>query len=169
MTIFFLDLGSIFKSLEVMIMSGLKFVFAPFLSYSLDFNYFQTIVLTSLGGIIGIFFFYLLSKRLIKVYSKMYFIKNFFRIIKKSMCSLLNIENYEKKKFSRKNKLIVKVMNKYGLIGLAVLTPVLLSIPLGAFLASKYFSGKNKKVLVYLSASIVTWSFVISTIFEVIK
>ncbi|MBL4585585.1 MAG: hypothetical protein JKX84_00800 [Flavobacteriales bacterium] len=61
------------------------------------------------------------------------------------------------------NKLIVKIKRDYGLIGLAAVTPILLSIPLGTFLAARYFDNK-RKVLTYLCASVVVWSVIVSSV-----
>jgi hypothetical protein len=52
------------------------------------------------------------------------------------------------------------VKNKLGLFGIALLSPVLLSIPLGAFLGEKFFKNKSK-VILYLNASILFWFLVL--------
>ncbi len=69
----------------------------------------------------------------------------------------------KKKVFTLKNKLIVRVKRDYGLIGLAAATPVLLSIPLGTFLAARYFPNPLK-VISYLCASVVVWSVIVSSV-----
>jgi prolipoprotein diacylglyceryltransferase len=53
---------------------------------------------------------------------------------------------------------------KYGLWGIAILTPVLLSIPLGTFLANKYYRNK-KTVLFSLTLSVVCWSIIMASIY----
>jgi hypothetical protein len=156
----------IFKLIQVVIISSIKFLFAPFISIGYGFNYFQTVIFTTLGGIAGLFFFYYLSKWLMR----MYFIIcpvviSYFggeearKALQESQCRKPN-----RKKFTRKNKAIVNIRSKYGLIGIILLTPVLLSIPIGAFLAQKYYSRKNS-VLVYLSLSVILWSFFISSFY----
>ena len=69
----------------------------------------------------------------------------------------------KKRVFTWKNKLIVKVKREYGLIGLAALTPTILSIPVGTFLAARYFSDQ-KKVISYLAASVIVWSVIVSSV-----
>ena len=64
-----------------------------------------------------------------------------------------------KKKFSRKNKLIVRVKSRWGLIGLALITPTIISIPVGTLLAARYF-GNNWRTLPYMLLSVVGWGFV---------
>lgn len=156
----------IFKLIQVVIISGVKFIFAPFISIGYGFNYFQTVIFTTLGGIAGIFFFYYLSRWMIGLYFKICpLVITYFggeeakQALKESQCRKPN-----RKKFTRKNKTIVNIRGKYGLIGIILLTPVLLSIPIGAFLAQKYYSKKSH-ILVYLSLSVIMWSFFISSLY----
>ena len=81
------------------------------------------------------------------------------------LTSKMSGESTPKKKrvFTWKNKLIVKVKRDYGLIGLAAITPIFLSIPLGTFLAARFFHDQ-KKVLTYLAASVVVWSVIVSSV-----
>jgi hypothetical protein len=156
----------IFKLLQVLIVSGIKFLFAPLISIGYGFNYIQTALITAFGGILGILFFYFLSKWIIRQYyrySPMIF--SYFTGEKLALSRKILIrETIFKKKFTRKNKLIINIRNKYGFFGIIILTPVLLSIPLGAFLARKYYSERSH-TLVYMSISAVLWSFFISSIF----
>lgn len=62
--------------------------------------------------------------------------------------------------FTKQNRNIIKIKNKFGLTGIALLAPILLSIPLGAFLGEKFFKNK-KKVILYLNASILFWFLVL--------
>ena len=157
---------SVFKLIQVLVISGIKFLFAPLISIGYGFNYFQTVGISAVGGIMGILFFYFLSKWIIRQYYKYcplafsYFTGEKVEKARK----ILNCSEVPKKKFTRKNKLIINVRKKYGFIGIIFFTPILLSIPIGAFLAQKYYSKKNN-VLVYMSISIVLWSFFISSIF----
>jgi len=159
----------IFKLLQVLLISAIKFLFAPFISIGYGFNYFQTVVITAAGGILGILFFYFLSRWIIRqynLYSPWVFSYFTGEKIEKSRKKILD-DNLKRKKFTRKNKLIANIRSKYGYAGIILLTPVLLSIPIGAFLAQKYYSKKNN-TLIYLSISIVLWSFFISSVFFLI-
>jgi len=124
----------IFKLIQILILSGIKFLFAPLISIGYGFNYFQTVIFTTAGGILGILFFYFLSKWIIRQYNKFcpvvfsYFTGEKVEQAKK----ILNCEQPPKKKFTRKNKIIINIRRKYGFFGIILLTPVLLSIPLGA-------------------------------------
>ena len=65
------------------------------------------------------------------------------------------------KKDSIKKVVAVKTVKKYGLFGIAFLTPIFFSIPLGTFIALRFFPNK-KKTLPVLAAAVFGWSFVLS-------
>jgi hypothetical protein len=121
------------------------------MEFQLDF--FQTILWTNVGGILGVFFFAYLSEKILflwKKYVKIFFLKLF--KIKK------DFSTSPKKVFTKKSRRIIRVKNKYGLVGIALITPILLSIPVGVFLVVRYFN-RRKFRLVYLIGSNVIWSF----------
>ena len=57
---------------------------------------------------------------------------------------------------------------KYGLWGIAFLTPMILSIPLGTFLAIKYYRNK-KSVLLSLAIISSFWSIIMSSVYAIFK
>lgn len=61
------------------------------------------------------------------------------------------------KKFSRGSRLVVKVRQHFGLSGIAFLTPVVLSIPVGVLLALDLNSHK-KTVMTSMVFSCIFWS-----------
>lgn len=142
----------ILQILLVVILSATKFLTAPITSLNIGFGYLETLLITTIGGIIGVVFFYYLSAGIAFMFSKLMGI-----FIKKQKKSAT------KKKFTWKNKLIVRVKREYGLIGLAAITPIFLSIPLGTFLAARFFRDQ-KKVLTYLAASVLVWSVIVSSV-----
>jgi len=170
MFIVFVKAGSVFKLFQVLILSGLKFLFGPPLSFKLGFNFFQTILTTTIGGVLGVVFFFFLSEIILHLFRRAWpYLKSFFisqkKIIQKPI-KLYKAKN--KKSFSLKNKIIVFARKKYGLWGIAILTPILLSIPLGTFLANKYYKNK-KSVLISLTLSILGWSIIMSSIYAIFK
>lgn len=114
-----------------------------------DFNFFKVILVSCSGGLAGVFGFTYMSAGLIKWW-KQFKSKRF---------------NPDKTvAFKRSNRRIIRIKNRFGLAGIAILTPVLLSIPVGAFLAERFYRDK-KKVILALSISVVVWSFVLYGIF----
>ncbi|MCF8459223.1 MAG: hypothetical protein K9G46_00730 [Flavobacteriales bacterium] len=132
-------------------MSATKFLSAPITSLNIGFGYLETLLITTLGGLLGVVFFFYLSSAIMLLMSKL------------SSSSNQKKAKKPKKKFTWKNKLIIHIKREYGLIGLAAITPILLSIPLGTFLAARFFSDQ-KKVIGYLSASVIVWSVIVSSV-----
>lgn len=62
--------------------------------------------------------------------------------------------------FTKQNRRIIRIKNTFGLTGIALLSPILLSIPLGAFLGEKFYKNK-KQVILYLNAAILFWFMVL--------
>ncbi|OFX19244.1 MAG: hypothetical protein A2033_05210 [Bacteroidetes bacterium GWA2_31_9] len=148
-----------FKYLITFLFSTVKFAFSfPLAIYQYKFNYIETLITTTLGGFVGVLLFVFLTDYIVLIW-------NYLASITKinTIPLVVNNSNQPKKIITRRNKMIVKIKNKYGLIGLAILTPVLLSIPVGTFLCIRYYPNYKKTILL-LFLSIVLWSNIISFI-----
>ena len=124
----------------------------PVAVYVFKMSFFQTILYTNIGGLLGVIVSGILSKGLINLYTAFWPEK-------------LKRKRKTGKKFTRRNRQLVRLKTQYGLIGIAILTPVLLSIPVGAFLVTKYYEN-NKLSYLYLVFSQIIWS-VIYTFFYI--
>ena len=151
------------KILIVFLVSSIKFLFAPAISFGLGLNFIQTWLSTTAGGIVGVVVFFFLSKWLLRLYS-MYFFYYFHLIRVKIYTSLkISVPKFiPARRFTKRNRMIIKIVKKFGMAGIVILTPVLLSIPLGTFIATRYYST-NRFLLVYLSASVLFWSLFMSS------
>jgi len=140
---------------SVFLVSGIKLVWGAVpMGLGFGFSILKTIFVTCAGGFFGVLVFVLLSDFLIQ------------RVKKRREKKKLDTENKKPVKiFNRKNKMIVKIKKRFGLIGIAFLTPILFSIPLGCFLAMRYFKQKQK-VISYMFASVIFWSFSSSLFFD---
>lgn len=133
-------------------MSTVKFVFGGVpLALGLGFSFFQAVTVTSLGGFVGVTVFVYTSDKLIAYLKK-----------RKILKQLENPNPIRKKSFTRTNKIIIIVKQRFGLLGISLLTPLLLSIPIGCFLAVRYFNDKQR-ILIYMFGSILFWSVSISS------
>ncbi len=141
----------ILQVILVLILSSTKFLTAPITALNIGFGYVQTLVITSIGGIIGVFFFYFLSNGIMLLMAT----------VGRKLRGGKNRK--AKRSFTWKNRLIVRVKRDYGLMGLAAITPTMLSIPVGTFLAARFFEDR-RKVLTYLIASVLVWSVLISSV-----
>ena len=122
----------------------------PLVIIQFEFSFLETVFWTNVGGIAGIYFFAYLSEKLIAWWK---------RTFRRSNRKILQDEQQVKKTFTRRNRRIVKTKIKYGLIGIAVITPFLLSIPVGVFLVVRYYRSSRYKFL-YLIAANVVWSLI---------
>lgn len=137
--------------ITVFLLSTVKFVLGGVpLALTLGFSFFEAVVVTSLGGFTGVLIFVGVSDFLIKK----------FRLIKHKQDGV-KVKS-SKKMFTRKNRLIITVKQRFGLLGIAGLTPLLFSIPIGCFIATRYFKNKQK-IIIYMFASVLLWSISISS------
>lgn len=148
------------KVLSILAFSSIKFIFAPPISIEYGFNLYQTIIITTLGGIFGVLFFYYLSKFLIYEYKKNKY--SIFYILRLYKIGITPRLPSEKKIFTKQNRYIVRVSKRHGIMSIAMLTPIFLSIPLGSFIAARYFI-KYKYTPLYLVGAVIFWSFIVST------
>jgi hypothetical protein len=136
--------------------SSVKFAMTfPLAVMQFKFSFIETILWTNIGGILGIYFFAYLSDKLI-----LWWQRPFSRKRKAG-----RIKEKRKQIFTKKNRRIVRVKQGYGLIGIALITPLLLSIPVGSFLMVRYYPRSRFK-FISLMASNLFWS-VIYTLFYI--
>jgi hypothetical protein len=109
----------------------------------LDQNFMKVILISCGGGIFGNILFTYLSAAILKS------IHNF--RVKRGLI-------HKKKVFNSFNRRVIRVKKKFGLAGIAFITPIFLSTPIGAFLAERFFRDK-KKIILYLSAATIFWAF----------
>jgi len=107
------------------------------------YNYVWALLASCTGSVFGTIVFTYLSAGLLNWWDK---IKNKWSLSKSP-----------KKNFTKQNRRIISIKLRFGLLGIAVLTPIFLSIPIGAFLAERFYKDK-KKVIIYLSISAIVWS-----------
>lgn len=122
-------------------------VTVPFFILSEKLSFWESVGFGILSGTFGIFIFMYLSSGILRFW-------NWF----KRKTGLFKRKK-PKKIFSKKTRRWVKMRNRFGLVGIAILTPILLSIPIGCFIAMRYYKNK-KKIFLYLFISVVIWSFI---------
>ncbi len=135
------------KELTIIFFSSFKFAATfPVAIYLAKMTPVQTLIYTNAGGLAGTFIFMYMSEFLIRMWNK-------FRP------QSLKRNRKQRKVFTARNRRIVRIKVKYGLWGVVILSPVLLSIPLGSFLMVKYYGLKMKNML-WLLAGQVAWSLI---------
>lgn len=140
------------EAISIFFLSTVKFMFAPGVSAAAGFSLLQTILITSLGGMTGITVFYYFGRLII---TKMESWRSAHRKV-------------PKKVFTKRNKSIVKLKGKYGLIALLILTPSFLSIPIGSVVAAKFYHHYKFTFPLLLVATVI-WSIILSILSHSVK
>jgi hypothetical protein len=155
------------KILQVALLASVKyFLTIPYaLLIGLQFEYAVTAIM--LGGIGGFLLFYYLMKP----------VSRLIRSIMPAVCRIMPdkfgeryslfcnrwINPRKRILFTKRSRRIVKIKRTFGLWGIVVATPVLLSIPVGAFLARHYYSH-YRYIVLYMLGSIAGWGIIFSAL-----
>ena len=122
----------ILKIISIYLLSMLKFIAGPLGGYAAGLNMLTTILITVAGTMTVVLAFAFFGDFLrTKVLSR--FFKN-------------------KKKFSERNRRFVRIWKKYGLPGVAILTPLMLT-PIGGTIIAVSFGSPKDKLIVYMFVS----------------
>lgn len=141
------------KVLEVALIAGLKFALAPFEAERQGFNFREAFIVTTLGGVFGIIAFTFIGDGIKYAWKK---IKNLFKKPSER-------DGEPKKKFTSSNKFVVRIKMKYGLIGLAITTPAIISIPVGSIVINHFYRKKMRNMTI-LIISLLAWSLLLNGI-----
>jgi hypothetical protein len=143
------------KALSVFALSMIKFPFSQVTATGLGFGFLPTFLITTAGGCTGVIIFYHASGWLLD------------RARRRRIRRMAE-GHAPKRSFSRTNRTIVRVKRSQGLSGLAFLTPILISVPIGSVLAAKYFRN-DKRTLPVLLISVVAWGIVLTSFWQFFK
>ncbi|MEI6143552.1 MAG: hypothetical protein WCP85_30020 [Mariniphaga sp.] len=141
--------------LFIVLFSSVKFALVPPIAI-LQYNYsiLESIIYTTIGGTLGVFTFYFLSKELLLLW---HIVKAF--ILRKHKHHY-HLQHKQRPRFTTFSRRLVRFKQRWGLVGLVVITPCVLSIPVGTFIAAKYYPGKHSIFL--LCCSVFIWSLVLN-------
>jgi len=137
----FLELA--FQIFSIVLLTMLKFAAGPIGSYSVAFPMWLSIILTVVGMMTAVLLFTYLGD-----FIRDRIFSNYFR---------------STKSFSKRNRMIVKVWKKYGVYGVAFLTPVVFT-PIPGTLVLVSFKTPNKVIFSSMLVSAIFWSFVFTYI-----
>jgi hypothetical protein len=153
-----MSVKEISEALSVFLMCSLKFGIGgmPMAVFLFSFSFWKAFVVCNLGGITGVIVF-------------TYFLAVIKKWFAKMMSKIRKPSTEPKKKFTFTNKMVVKAKQKFGLIGLAILTPGVLSIPFGIFLSLHFFKKHKTKIIIYNAVSVVVWELVLYVSFNYFK
>ncbi|MBP7808434.1 MAG: hypothetical protein KA163_04015 [Bacteroidia bacterium] len=107
-----------------------------------DFNLWKVLIVTCAGGVTGVIVFTNISAVLMKWWhnAKMQYFRN----------------HRHPKVFTKGNRRIIRIKKRFGIWGIALVTPLGLSIPVGTFIAERFYKDKKKVVFVF-STAVIFW------------
>lgn len=155
------------KIIHVVLLASVKFFLTLPYAMIIGLEYKQAVIAVLFGGIGGFLFFYYLSKRTIQLYRKMVpylytLLPASFKSPKNEIISETEIKSLKRRKiFTRKSRFLARFKRDYGFWGVIITTPLFLTIPVGAFLANKYYS-RRRFIVLYMILSIVGWTAIFS-------
>lgn len=119
----------------------LKFIFGPLGGYAAGFPLITTILVTVAGMMTVVFLFT--------------FFGNWFRV------KVIGRFFKKRNRFSLNNRRFVTIWKRYGLIGVAALTPIFLT-PIGGTILAVSSGSPKEKIILYMFISACIWSIIFS-------
>lgn len=126
------------KVISILLLTMVKFIAGPTLGYAAEFSFLGTVAITIGGMMASVLLFTFLGEFLRKRVLVYLFRK--------------------RKRFTRRNRKFVRIWKQYGLIGVALLTPLILT-PIGGTLLLTSFNSPRKQIIIWMFISAVIWSF----------
>ncbi len=153
------------KITQVFFLSMIKYFYAPLYGAAIGLGFWQIFFSLIAGGTLAFTVYYYFTD-LVVLYSK-HLSPVIVKITPKSWHHALlkrkakrRLRRKTKRKFTRRAKFMVKLRRSYGMWGIILLTPVLLSLPIGAFLLRKYYREIRFSFL-FMILSIVVEGFIL--------
>lgn len=134
------------KYIVVVLTSAVKYIVGVITALSTGLNFLETLICTVGGGMLGVIVYLYLWELILKVY------RRFFPPKRKEGIKINNTKRW-----------IVKIIVKYELYGIAFLTPLLLSVPIGVMLAAALEPNKWR-IKRYMFFSFLGWTLLIYAI-----
>lgn len=120
------------KYLTVYLLSAVKFILGPTLGLSFNLNLIAICVLTTAG-----------------MMTTVYVLAYFGEQIRELTVRVFGSKTKKKKVFTEKSRRFVRIWKKHGVKGIAFLTPLLLSPPVGTLLATA-LGGKKEEIIKWM-------------------
>ena len=140
-------MGDLLGILFIILSCMTKFFFGLVGLMGTDLGFVPSIIVSNTLGMIGTFAFASFSQQLIKLFNPK------------------RKKNPNKIKINKRMRRIVKIRNAHGLAGVAFLTPILLTIPVGTFVAMTIEKSK-KRIFVHMLVSFLFWSVLILGVYH---
>ncbi len=137
--------GEFLKYLTVFFLSCFKFIFGPTLGIAYGFSVAETALLTTMGMMTSVFFLTFVGE--------------------KARNRIMGRNKPGRKIFTKRTRRFVYIWRRYGLFGVAFLTPIIFSPILGTLLMS-IVGGPRKYIWSYMLFSAIFWSIIFSVLIQ---
>jgi hypothetical protein len=156
----------VFKIIHVILLASVKYFLTLPYAMIIGLDYLPAIAAVLFGGIGGFLLFYYLSKPVNRLINAKWpclcnMVPAFMKKRYQRFCERRKM--VRTRIFTRKNRFLARFRTTYGFWGIIVSTPLFLTVPIGAFLANKYYSHRKNLVL-YMILSFVGWGAVLTGI-----
>jgi len=132
------------KITQVFFLAMIKYFYAPLYGVAIGMGFWENFFTLITGGTLAFTIYYYFSD-LVIIYShhiSPYLVKLTpvkWQLASKRRKARRRMKRKNRRKFTWSTKFVVKLRRGYGMWGIILLTPVLLSLPIGAFLLRKYY------------------------------
>ncbi len=158
------------KITQVFFLAMIKYFYAPLYGVAIGMGFWENFFALIAGGTLAFTIYYYFSElviiysRHLNPYLKKITPKSWQRaVVRRKIRRKIKRQNH--RKFTWRTKFVVKLRKGYGMWGIILLTPVLLSLPIGAFLLRKYYHN-NRFSFLYIILSIVVEGFILCIIYS---
>lgn len=125
----------------IFFLSIVKYGFGLFSAVNSSLGFWQSLLTNLLGGAIGVWLFTFFGAHIKAWYFKWKYGEKLPR------------------KFTKWNRFQIFLKDKFGLVGIAIFSPIILTIPVGVFLALQITDNK-KKIFFFIFGGCLLWSWV---------
>lgn len=139
------------KIIQVFFLAMIKYFYAPIYGDAIRIGFWYNFFSLISGGMLAFMIYYHFSKIALVFSNRMGpFLKKVLPVswheARQRRKMRRQIKRSQRRKFTWWNKFMIKFRHQYGMWGIILLTPVFLSLPVGAFLLRKYYIENKKSV-----------------------
>lgn len=132
---------SYLKISQVFLLSMIKYFYAPLYGVAIGVGFWENFIAAAVGGSLAFTLYYQFAGKVVQFFHWLAEVTD----LKRPKVRIRR-KKPRNRIFIKRNRMVVKLRRNYGMWGIILLTPVLLSLPVGAFLLRKYYHGEKKAV-----------------------
>ncbi len=130
--------------LAIILSSGIKFIAGPLLGYSFHLRFLETVLFTWIGMMLSVIIFVSIGKLLREIY---------FKFVKRD----------KKENFNKRTRLAINIWRKFGVKGIALLTPLIFT-PIGGSLLCTSFKVPFLRIIFFMGIAGLFWAIILTAI-----